>query len=203
MTRPRTHHVVMLLALVAALGLGAAEFPRAEEPGRAESNGVTLSLAGARLDGAGDWAIASPALSARHTHEGVWLRVEAGGRAYEFVSRNLPVFAHTCYSIRVEGRVLRSRIGLQVTKADLGAALSADVPLSQATRARGLVFSSGGERRIVVAFTGTAGAAAIVRVVRLTRLSDRWPARSAPCLDARQRGPTGLRRVEHLTIVSP
>lgn len=160
----------MASAIAVAVAVGAFEFPRAEEPGRAERDGIVLELDGARLDGAGDWSVDLGAASVSDVRGGVALRALASTTTYELVSRDLAVFPHTCYEVRVEGRQLAPGTGVRVTRGDLGDALTSDVSFERASEEPGLVFSSGGERRITFALVGKAPGSVVLRRMRLIRL---------------------------------
>jgi hypothetical protein len=82
------------------------------------------------------------------------------------------VFPHTCYAVRVEGRVLGGRTRVQVAERDLEDPLSRSVPFTQTTEAPGLVFSSAGERRVTVTLKGSASSILLkrVRLIRLPKL---------------------------------
>jgi hypothetical protein len=159
-------------AIALAVLIGAWEFPRAEEPGRAERDGIVLQLDGARLDGAGDWSVDLDAASVDYVPGGVRLHARSARTTYELVSRDLAVFPHTCYAVRVEGRQLAPGTAVRVTRGDLGDALTPDAPFADATDASGLVLSSAGERRITFALVGKSPATVVVRRVRLVRLPD-------------------------------
>jgi hypothetical protein len=160
----------MAVAIAIVVVVGAVEFPRAEEPGRAERDGISLELDGARLDGAGDWSVAADAASVGYVRGGVLIRAVAPKTTDEFVSRDLAVFPHTCYAVRVEGQQRRSGTLVRVTRSELDDQLSPAVPFARVNGKNGLVFSSAGERRVIVAFSAKAGAAVILNRVRLIRL---------------------------------
>src|SRR5262249_22310692 len=131
-------------ALLVAAGLaalwvvGVIDFPRALEPGRSERDGITLSFRNLRLDGSGDWAFTRRVVALRSVPRGLVVTARPGGVAV--VSRDLPVFPHTCYGIRVDAV---GGDGFDVQALDLGrSSLSPTVPLGRSTETDRLRFSS-------------------------------------------------------------
>jgi hypothetical protein len=124
--------------------------------------GITLSFRGMRLDGAGDWSFPSGSGVARPAARG--LRVAAGPRVVALLSRNLAVFPHTCYSFRVEAAG-GNGLGVEVGDEDGKSVLAPLTPIR-----RQVVFSSGGNRSVVVRLAGTTGGAATLERAALVRL---------------------------------
>jgi hypothetical protein len=162
----RVSGIVLFAVALAVAGAGIVEFPRAEEPGHAERNGLVLSLANAQLDGAHDWALASSGIQARSQPDGVLLFAPAKRAA--LYSRNLPVFPDTCYRVAIAATP-RAGVGTTILDAKLDRTLAPLTPLSSARPGRPLTFSSGDERRIVVAIEGTSGGRTLLQSVRLRR----------------------------------
>lgn len=155
------------LVVLAVLGLGFATFPQAEEPGRAERDGLELTFANARLDGSGDWALASAAVDAQAGRSGV--RLSALPRQTALYSRNLPVFPDTCYTLAVVAKP-PAGIRVRVLDTDLDETLAPLTPLTSATSQQPLSFSTKHERRIVVAIVGgTKGGKTLLEDMRLRR----------------------------------
>ena len=67
----RARWVCIAGVLLALWAFGLAEFPKAQDPGRAEAGGIDLPLRGIRLDIPGDWSLAESPKGIRATPGGV------------------------------------------------------------------------------------------------------------------------------------
>jgi hypothetical protein len=137
----KQRRLVVVVAIAAALVGGLVLLPHALEPGRAESNGIVLSVSG-------DWFAASPnaALKTRSRQ----LVVETGPKfGYQAVTRPLAVFPRTRYRARLSITQNRTRGYVRVMDARLDREL-ASAPLPLRNGEVELVFDTGPESRVAL-----------------------------------------------------
>jgi hypothetical protein len=166
-----TLRVVASVLLASALAAGVAAFPYAYEPGRAEAEGIDLSLLeGGRLDGT-TWSRQSPSVAVAPGAGGAQVRAETPGVL--LVSRTLAIRRDTCYALDVVASAPRGDIVLALADESATRTLAAvRVPPSAAPRRSQATASSRGERRFSVVVSATGPATVLVRSLRLTPAPD-------------------------------
>jgi hypothetical protein len=170
---PRARHLCIAVALAGLLALGIAEFPRAEDPGRSDAKGYTLSLRGIRLDAPQDW------IGTRHTDlrpvpKGSELVAPPTKGAIALLrSRWLAVFPHACYRVTVIGRGAGG-LSVGMFTARGGQPIPPNVALRADWGPTSFVFSPQGERLVEILFEASRPepSSAIVSEARLTRVAD-------------------------------
>jgi hypothetical protein len=160
--------------LAGALLAGIALFPRALEPGQAESDGIALNrlVDHGSATASNDWFLSRSDVGV--TDRGGFLRIRATDvSGYQLISRPLPVFPHHRYAVEWEQRnqqgnwlvvVLDSRLRPTDPRTETGM-----IPRVGVARER-YVFDTNGLRRITLAFIGVNRHTVDLRNIRLVRL---------------------------------
>ena len=161
---------VVAIALAGAVVAGAAEFPRALDPGRAEAGGLTLNLLVGQGQGAeaNDWYTGQSGVT---TVSGNGKIVVQGGptSGFQLITRPLPVYGHRRYVVTVEVRG-DSRAGgaVEVTNGELTRLLATvAVPAGRSVRTLTLRFTTGSDQRVTIALLGPAASAFELHGARL------------------------------------
>jgi hypothetical protein len=148
----RAGTIVVAAVLAVAVAAGAALFPRSEEPGRAEASGIRVNdIVGASLNGVqNDWYLAG--VRQAKTAGGA-LHLLPGSGPLQVVTRPLPVFADTCYTVRVRARARgHAQFQLAVTDEEIKRVIaSVKLPASTGFADRTVRFDSGDLRRVAFA----------------------------------------------------
>jgi hypothetical protein len=163
----RPVRTIVFVLVAACLFAGALTLPQAQEPGRSDRDGITLTPA----LGTGDWFSGSPGVEIRpQAGGGLALRRTVRGHLL-LITRGLPVDPDECYTALVRARALTPSVAIALYDESVEDLLAEDpVPATTRPVLHDVRFDPAGRARVTFAIVGRgAPVRATVDELRLVR----------------------------------